>query len=332
MRISTNSMIGQYVNTINDLSLRKQKDNARLTSGREMIDLSDDPGAVMTMQYYNDSIQKSNNYLDNSAASINEMINTQAVLEQISSSIFTARDTALQSLNVDNAEILPSLAANIRTQLESIIDAANTSFNGMFSFAGTKVNAESLAPTAPETQRTPFELIKETPTPSNPSGFRVTFKGNIDQRMTTVGSQSSEQVNIEADKVFGAGGTEMFDKLINLYNKVMYKADGSMRTGTPPAPSLDEQRAIQDGIRTMSDALNTIDLATATVGARQARLQSIQDQIKEDVTRKKDLLSSIEDTDVAKTIMEMNKNEMALQYALQVGSKMFSRSLLDFLG
>jgi flagellin-like hook-associated protein FlgL len=75
-----------------------------------------------------------------------------------------------------------------------------------------------------------------------------------------------------------------------------------------------------------------VDLATATVGARQARLQSIQDQIKEDVTRKKDLLSSIEDTDVAKTIMDMNKNEMALQYALQVGSKMFSRSLLDFLG
>jgi flagellar hook-associated protein 3 FlgL len=105
-----------------------------------------------------------------------------------------------------------------------------------------------------------------------------------------------------------------------------------MRTGTPPATTLDEQRAIQDGIRTMSDALTTVDLATATVGARQARLQSIQDQIKEDVTRKKDLLSSIEDTDVAKTIMDMNKNEMALQYALQVGSKMFSRSLLDFLG
>ncbi|MFM7775397.1 MAG: flagellar basal body protein, partial [Candidatus Kapaibacterium sp.] len=44
----------------------------------------------------------------------------------------------------------------------------------------------------------------------------------------------------------------------------------------------------------------------------EARLQAIQEQLQEDVTRKKDLLSSIEDTDVAKTIMNMNKEEMAL--------------------
>jgi flagellar hook-associated protein 3 FlgL len=332
MRIATNSMVGQYLNTINELSVRKQKENARLTSGRQMIDLSDNPAAVMTMQYYNDSLQKTQNYLDNIATSVNEMTNTQGVLERISNDLNSVRDTALQSLQVDNAEYLPSLAANIRTRLESMVDAANTTFNGMFSLAGTKTSADSLVPTAPETSRTPFEIVKETPTASNPSGLRVTFKGNFDQRLANVGNQSTEQVNIEANNVFGADGIEMFQQVIDLYNKTMYRPDGTPRTGTSSTPSLDEQRNIQDGIRKISNAITKVDLGTASVGSRQARLQSIQEQLQEDVTRKKDLLSSIEDTDVAKTIMNMNKEEMSLQYALQVGSKMFSRSLLDFLG
>lgn len=331
MRIATNSTIGQYLNTINDLSVRKQKENARLTSGRQMIDLSDNPAAVMTMQYYNDSIQKTQNYLDNIATSVNEMTNTQAVLERISNDLNSVRDTALQSLQVDNAEYLSSMAANIRTRLESMIDAANSTFNGMFSFAGTKTSAESLTPTAPEIARTPFEIVKDTPTASNPSGLRVTFKGNFDQRLANVGNQSVEQVNIEASSVFGANGTAMFDEVIDLYNKTMFRPDGNPRVGTSDIPTLAEQRGIQDRIRTITNSITNLDLGTASVGSRQARLQSIQEQLQEDMTRKKDLLSSIEDTDVAKTIMNMNKEEMALQYALQVGSKMFSRSLLDFL-
>ncbi len=332
MRVTTNSILGQYMSSLNDINARVQRDNIQLSTGKQMVDLSDNPGAVMDIQFYDQNIENSTNYKNTASTAVDELTNTSAMLESVSTSLTSIRQTATDSLLVDNSDKLPTLATNVRLMLQSLIDAANTHHNGGYSFAGTKTSPASLKPTAPETKNLPFELVQEAATASNPSGLRVSFKGNLEKRIVNSGPNSTEQVNVTADEVFGANGIDTFNKVIDVYNKMMYRADGTKRESSSQAYTADEHAAMQVSIKQMADAVDFADRGNGIAATRLNRMQAIHDQMDTDISRMKDLRSSVQDADVGETIMNLNKDQMAMQFAMQAGSKLFGRTLMDFLG
>ena len=72
MRITTNSIITSYSANLKQIEERQQRENTRLTTGKSMIDLSDDTRAVMNLQYFNESIAKNSNYIDNAQQALDE--------------------------------------------------------------------------------------------------------------------------------------------------------------------------------------------------------------------------------------------------------------------
>jgi flagellar hook-associated protein 3 FlgL len=286
----------------------------------------------MNLQYFDESISNNSNYIDNAQQALDEQTMAESAMEQMSSLLDQIRQNGIDSLQLDNSDKLSMIGANIKTLLSNLIDSANSQYNGTYIFSGTKTSASSLVPTPPETTQLPFELVQDTPTTSNPSGLRVSYKGNNQKRIVNTGSNSTEEVNSLSQDMFGGTGTEMFDGIIELYNEMMFKQDGTTRVNSADTRTVSEGQIIQSTIKKLSDSLDKLNMETGKMGSRMNRMQAIQDQLKEENARTKDIKSSFEDTDVAESIMNLNKDNMALQYALQAGSKLLNKSLLDFLG
>lgn len=333
MRITSNAIYSQFSSNLRSIQERQARDNIRVYTGKNMVDLADDPSAVNDIQYFTENINRNNNYIKNIDSTLDEQLSTEGALENIANTLDEVRSTGIQAMEVGNQDKLPVLGESVKKLLTSMVNTANNQYNGAYTLAGTKTTAQALTPTAPEITKLPFELVLDTPTSSNPSGLRVTFKGNFSSRNINVGPNASEEVNSTADDAFGTGGVEAFNNVIKLYNTLTYKPDGTLRsTGDKAGLTKNERDAISDEIVGINNSMELVNQETGRMGARQARLQNLRDLMNEDNSRMKEFRSQKEDTDVAQAIMEMQKDETALQYSLKVGSKLMSQSLLDFLG
>ncbi|MBL7998944.1 MAG: hypothetical protein JNL32_09945 [Candidatus Kapabacteria bacterium] len=331
MRLTTTSMFSQYATNVNEISSRQARNQIRVFTGKNMVNLGDDPNAVTNIQTFSESISKSENYKRNIQEALDEQSASEGALQGISNSLDEIRQLGVESLQIANQDKLPVLGEKLRKFLTSLVDGANHQYNGVYVFSGTKTTAASLTPTGAETQKLPFEIVQETPTASNPSGLRVTFKGNNDERSVNTGAHATERVSSTAEDAFGTGGTEMFTNVIALYNKLMYKQDGTPRTDNGDFATKADRDNIAGLVKHVTDSYETLNAEIGKLGARTQRFDAMNSQIDEDILRMKEFRSREEDTDVAQAIMEMQKDDLAMSYALKVGSKIMSQSLLDFL-
>jgi flagellar hook-associated protein 3 FlgL len=84
-------------------------------------------------------------------------------------------------------------------------------------------------------------------------------------------------------------------------------------------------------LKALSDNLDTLNMARATVGAVMSRLDAAKTRLADvEITTTK-LLSETEDTDLAKAILELNSHQTVYQAALRSGAQIIQPSLLDFL-
>lgn len=324
-------MFAQYQTNIMELQSRQAQEQTRIYTGKRIVNLADDPKAVQNIQIFSESISKAEMYQRNIEEALDEQTSTESSLSYIADRADEVRQIGIDANQIANFDKLPVLGAQVKTLLQSMVDKANEQHNGVYIFSGTKTSAASLQPTAPEQLAQPFEIVQDTPSATNPSGLRVTFKGNNAARSINVGPNTTETINSTAEDSFGTGGVQLFNQVIDLYNNLMYKTDGTRRAdGEKPAP--EEYTKLQTQVQSIANSIDTVNGETARLASRSLRFESLRDQYDEDIIRTKEFRSSEEDTDVAKSIMQLQKDEQSLNYALQVGSRILSKSLLDFLG
>jgi flagellar hook-associated protein 3 FlgL len=156
------------------------------------------------------------------------------------------------------------------------------------------------------------------------SGFRVdrapyqvtglgqvgTYQGDHGVVIARVGSSSTMQVNMAGDAVFQPA----IDALAQL------QAD------------LNSGQGVQPGTLTkISDSLDNLVQARATVGARANRLDDAKTSQQALISSNQALLSQLEDTDMPSAITEMMKRQTTYQATLAVTSKVMQTSLIDYL-
>lgn len=331
MRVTTTSMFSQFQTNLNEISSRQARTNIQSFTGKRIVDLSDDPKAISNIQTFTESINRNENYKNSIQEVLDEHTSAEGALTTFADTADQLRQLGIDALQISNQDKLPTLGEKAMKLLTTMVDMANHQYNGVYLFAGTKTTASSLNPTPPETLRLPFELVKETPTSSNPSGLRVTFKGNNEERRINVGPNTTERVSTTAKEAFGNNGTQIFNEAIELYNRLMFKQDGSPRLTQQDAATKDDRDAIAGITQRITSSMEVVNGATGRMAARTQRMESIMFQIDEDNLRLKDFRSQDEDTNVAESIMQLQKDELAMNYSLKVGSKLLSQSLLDFL-
>jgi len=98
------------------------------------------------------------------------------------------------------------------------------------------------------------------------------------------------------------------------------------------ALNADDGNAIGASLGQLQSALEGVNSARTTNGARTRELTTALDRMDKIALSLKSLLSSTEDVDMAEAIMNLQHAETVNQAVLQTAAKSVSQSLFDFLG
>lgn len=330
MRVTQFSVVNPYKQNLEDIQNRRFKNQIKMSTGKEIIGLGDAPEKIPNVKKISALIQQNDDYLKILDDQIGQFQQTENYLQAISDKMEKIRQLAIDGTQVGNMGNLSVLGNYIKGIINDIVRDANADYNGSFLFAGTKTKAGSFDPSIQNLNGMPFELIEGQSTAENRSGLTVVFKGNQESRVLNKDQKTSEKVNTTSEEIFGENGTEVFSSLIDLYNLVMFNEDGTVRgvNDVLRVDEVDKLNIIQEKIANFSYKINQI---TSRNGGRANRFQILRDQIYEENNRLKEFLSQKNDADIAKTALELSKDEYALQYSLQVGGRILRNSLFDFL-
>jgi len=330
MRITQNSQALNYNTSILELQERVDRGQTKITTGLNYDSLSEQPKTVVDIQQLTNLVERNTRFSTSLDEVSNEMYAGEYAAEQIAAKVQDIRQLAIDASKHTSYDKMPVLGQQILQRLTDMIGDANSDFGGRFVFAGTKNTPQSLAVVPPATNNLPFELVQEAPTADNPSGYRVVFKGNNENRLVDKSVGSPEQMNITSDDAFGGSGTEIFDTVIDIYNKLTYRSDGTPR-GDDEVFTVEDQRILQGYVQTISNQAERLDEEIGRYAYRRSRLEAISVQLTEENTRLKELRSQLEDTNMPATILQLKRDQNAYEYSLNVGSRLFQISLLDFL-
>ncbi|MDD5529918.1 MAG: flagellar hook-associated protein FlgL [bacterium] len=143
----------------------------------------------------------------------------------------------------------------------------------------------------------------------NPQGI----DGNI---LRQISESETITINITGNEIFKpTGGVDAFQALINLRDALY----------------ADDTAGIETAMGQLDDSRQTVRAGLETIGSRLERLNSHVPQLEEMQISRQAELSRIEDTDMVYESVELQKNQLALQAALQSGANIMQLSLVNFL-
>ncbi len=200
--------------------------------------------------------------------------------------------------------------------------------NGSYLFSGTKTILKSLENIEGSKIDGPFELIEGEKTLDNPSGLKVIFKGNNEERTVNKDNYSIEKINVTSEELYGKN-LDAINYIIKLYNILRYDEDGNIRK--EKRISLEEFDKLNFYQQQIANNVDNLNRTNSVLGSRINRLESYRTLYESTNIRLNDIFSIKSDTDVAKSAMNLKMEETALQYSLSIGSKILPNTLFDFL-
>ncbi|MBA3846322.1 MAG: flagellar hook-associated protein FlgL [Planctomycetes bacterium] len=266
----------------------------RLSSGKRVNRVSDDPEAARQSLRLRVDDLKLGKFIDNIAKSQAFIEAGDTALAAMSESLDSVKKLALQGANgTADAASRQAIARAVEGELTRLIDLANTSHDGRFLFAGTATTGQP-----------PFALDDD----------RVAYRGNLDEFAINVTPTSSETVNRNGYAMFQEG-TDVFAQIVSLRD----------------ALTANDPQAIRDTLAGIDAAHGQVVDLHGGVGGQVRRLEAARDQMEQTRVSIQGLISRAEDADLPSTIADLQLAETALEAGLQTGARLLQRSLLDYL-
>lgn len=328
MRVTHNSQYVGFVDNLNDIQTRRNREQIKLQTGKDILNLSDNPEKVVDVKIADKQIDQNEKYIEIIDLTISELYSVDENIIRLGDLV---SDIRLKSIDATR-QPPPTLAVmgdNFRDLVDDMIQIGNHQFNGRYVFSGTKTTAISINPVNPNNSRVPFELVQDEGSEDNPSGLRVVFHGNNEDRIINKTNNSTEVINQKQADIFGVNN-ELFNLVIELHNTLSYNKKGDLR-GSQDFLERDEIEKIDQLQKQLADQSENLTKIGARNGNIINRSQTLYNQLVDENIRLKDYRSIREDADVAEATLNLQREQFALQYALQVGSRINQTSLFDFL-
>jgi flagellar hook-associated protein 3 FlgL len=309
LRVTPSSSARSVLASIRSASDSITATQEQLSTGKRVNRPSDAPLDAAHAQRLAVNQTKLDQYATNVDLAQNEIEYAASTIQGLSDLLIQAREACTEGANATStAADRLNLANSVDRLLQTAVDTANTQYDGRYIFAGT----------ATATQ--PFE----THVGSAGSADSVTYQGNDGRIQIDVGPRARTQTNEPGSAVFGASGTEgsVFDALIRLRDLLRNDAGQS-----------DSQvaKALSNHIGALGVAQDRVLDATARLGWRSNQLDSTRTAIQNAQLSSSQLLSDLQDADVAGAAATLYSQEAALQAAMVVAARMLRSSLLDYL-
>lgn len=295
MRITSFTIFNQLTRSLSDNLRSMSRLSNMLASGKKINNPSDDVPGMMKVMDYKVSINEIEQYRRNIDEANQHLSYAETTMSSVTNALTRAGELANQaSTGSQNADTRAAIAEEVANLRDEIMSLANSKFRNKYIFSGFRTDTQS------------FD-----------SGFN--YQGDSGEVNVLIDRGAVMAINIPGDEVFGSGTTSIMSGLDSLYNALINTDDAVAQAGA------------QTAITTISDAVDQIANVRADIGARLNRLDDRMRNMDDRSITLKTYLSEIEDTDIAGTISEISKTEVALQSLRQSGAKSLSQSLLDFL-
>lgn len=311
MRITNNTLTGNYLRNLNKNLEKMHKTQNQLSSLKEVSKPSDDPMLVSKIMNLRQNIQANEQYKKNINDSLGWANTADGALNDVSATLLRARELiqygANGSLSDTDRSALKDEVDMLQNQLAQVL---NTNYDGRYIFGGQK------------TMTPPYgEYVEPVPAPEPPLTVIPDIEYKGDSGIIKREIAQGVDINIEADGrgITQVNGKDLFVLLKNVSN--------ALKDGNPS--SLD---------KLSGEYLGEIDLHVDNVirfrtkmGANANRLEAAKQRNESENLGLKTNLSTSEDIDLAEKMMEYSMMSTSYQASLSVGAKILQSSLLDYI-
>ena len=309
MRISTSWAQQSSVNAMLDQQSRLQQTQMQMSTQKKFLTASDDPAAAARIIDLNQSLKQTEQYQSNINAARDRLTMEDGVLQSATEILQRIHELGVQGLSGTNTASSRTAAATEMDALNGqLLNLANTkNANGEYMFSGLKSTAQPFSKDA-----------------SNPGAYN--YAGDSNSRLIQIDAGRQVADGDPGSNVFGVPtgplpATVPAPGSINNVFEAISKLSADLRANTSSMASLGD----------ISNALDKISLADASVGARLNALDN-QESINSAATLNlKTTLSATQDLDYAEAISRFTQQNTSLQAAQQTYTQVKKLSLFNYL-
>lgn len=300
----TQQMTAQTMLTdINQALGRINTTQQELSTGKRIMQPSDDPyGTSLTLQL-NNQIANLNSYSNNVTDGTGWAQAGNTALSDITNAVQRVRELVVKASNgTQSLTDMQASGAEVNQLIDEIKQDANTQYNGQYIFAGSATGTQPYQP-----------------------GSNDAYAGNAGAVTRQIGPGTTLTVNGNLAAVLGTGqttpGQPAGDGL--LLNTLRNIAD-DMQSGNASALSTADLKQLDTNLNSAAGLAANLGGVTDRLSMAASRIESLQSSDAQ-------ALSNTQDADMAKTEIDFSTEQAALQAALQAGAHIVQQSLMNFL-
>jgi flagellar hook-associated protein 3 FlgL len=298
LRVTQNMLNNNMLRNLNQSMGNMNKLQEQLSSGKKISKPSDDPVIAARAVYYRTAGMENDQFVSNLGQVKSWLEIADKSLEEGNNVLQRVRELLIYSgdpaLGIDSLKALATEITQLKDHLGTV---ANQSINGRYIFAGT----DTLTP--------PYDKT------AGPNGTGDFVNTNNEAVTLEVSKNIYMQINPSGQAVFN------YPTAANNVFKLLDQVITDLSNGQPATQYLDQ----------LSDQIDNMVRERASLGAKQNRVELMEERLSSEGLTITTLMSNNEDADIAKVITDLKTQENVHRSALGAGARIIQPSLLDFL-
>lgn len=310
LRISTSQLQQLGLSNIQDKQAQLAKLQKQIATGERLSVASESPADFTQVLGLDETLSRVERFSKNIDTIQHRLGLGETTLGRISDVVGRTRELALQAANgTQNSQSRSAIAAELEQRLDELMALANSEDGtGRYLFGGTQDG------------RPPFSQ----------AGNTITYNGNQIARQISIGPEQRIAENDPGSELFLRIRDENGD-IESLFTSVQNLIDTARRVPANATEAAAQQSGFQQAIAKLANAQGHLLDAQAEIGTRLVAVESVQEQHEAAALQIKNTLSSVQDTDMASAISDLQAQLSALEVSQQSFVRIQNLSLFSLL-
>ncbi len=323
MRVSTNVTYNDFIKNLGANASKVQKTLNQLSSLKEVSQSSDNPLLVSKIMNLNVSLSR-NATFNEEIKDTRSWVQTQdSALSNVGDSMRRIRDL-IQSTGsgTKDADAVRANKNEIQQEIQGIVEALNTNFDGRYIFGGQN------------TTEPPFAIVRSNPADPQSGVVGISYNGSTVDISREIADNVTIDVPTNGNAMMSVNGKNLkdfFGKVINQMNIYLGESADNDPVTRPAGNDADLKIFAEDFMKQIDTFSDNIVNFRTKIGAVDNRLESAQQRNESDKVNLTSALSERQDVDIAEKYMEYQNQMLAYQTTMAMGTKIMQTTILDYV-
>jgi flagellar hook-associated protein 3 FlgL len=274
-------------------SERLLKVQRSISSGKRINEPADDPLAMTRILDYRANLASVDQYTKNIDRGASSLKTTETSLSEVVQLLGRTKELVLsQTTGTATDATRQATAKEVLGIFEQVIQLANTRMGDRYLFSGFKTDTAPFLSTAD-----------------------YTYQGDTGSIQVEIARNQKTTINLHGSEVFTGGPVNVLQTLDNVVTEL----------------TNNDVSGLQADIASLDTSIAHILAKITEVGAKTNQLESTQNSLQDLKLNMTEMLSELEDTDLAEAVTELSLQETIYQASLASSTRLMQTSLLDFL-